>query len=481
MFETSFLLLIKTLFLNIILPLIPGVLFLWICFGKKFHGILLYLLWWFIGVGVVAFSLFNIQFIHFWIGVQEYFFILWILLVIFIGKIFYKKVSFKEYILTLPVQNIFPQIKKSFFGLTQLEKIFTLIFWILGVSFFIVTFVHTTNFPTYADDSFGNWNGPVYNIYQDWGVKLFWDKTEILGRWRLGYPIYIGIYKATLTDFVWWYNDIYSNLRQWLVFFGMILFVFSITFAKTKNIFYSLLPVGLIVSLPLLFFHTIDWYMELPCAVYSVLTIRAFWKFLEDKDYDYISLALLLWFILSHIKNDWLLWYFVWIFIAFGGILILSKKLPDFFQWFLKNTWAIYSSLFYFFFFLLPFLIVRMINGLSFNPVASPDWWVGISQTTHWEIFSVFPSIFMKMDNYNVILIIISLLIWFLYKQKKNFNKYFLFLSWIVVFVIFVLVFLLTENYLRVMNQTTVNRVFTMCFLMILSFSGVLLYNHTDE
>jgi hypothetical protein len=44
--------------------------------------------------------------------------------------------------------------------------------------------------------------------------------------------------------------------------------------------------------------------MELPCAVYSIITIWAFRKFLEEKDYSYISLALLLGFILSHLKND---------------------------------------------------------------------------------------------------------------------------------------------------------------------------------
>jgi hypothetical protein len=47
--------------------------------------------------------------------------------------------------------------------------------------------------------------------------------------------------------------------------------------------------------------------MELPCAVYSILTIWAFWKFLEEKEYTYISLALLVGFMLSNIKNDGLL------------------------------------------------------------------------------------------------------------------------------------------------------------------------------
>jgi hypothetical protein len=113
---------------------------------------------------------------------------------------------------------------------------------------------------------------------------------------------------------------------------GLFLFVFTITFTKTKNIFYSVLPVGLLCCLPLLYFHAVEGYMELPCAVYSVLSIWAFWKFLEERDYSYISLALLLGFILSHIKNDGLMGYFAGIGIAFLIILVATKHLNGFLQ-----------------------------------------------------------------------------------------------------------------------------------------------------
>lgn len=481
MFETSFLLGLKHLLINIALPLIPGILFLWIFFGKKFGGILLYILSWFLGVGVIAFSMFNLQFLYFGVGVGEYLLVLWVLLAVFVGKLLYKKLSFKTYISTMKIKNIFSDIRHSFDHLSKIEKIFTWIITILWFGFLVITFIRSTHFPTYADDSFGNWNGPAYNIYIDGGVKLFGEKAEILGRGRLGYPIYIPIYKAVVSDAVGDFNDIYINIWQWLVFLGMILFVFTITFAKTKNIFYSILPIWLIVSLPLVFFHAGEWYMEFPCVVYSILTIRALRKFIEDKDYDYIWLWLLLWFMLSHIKNDGLLWYFAGIIIAFVWILLFSKQFWKLFLWLLKKTKVLWSSIFYFFFFFLPFLVIRSVHHLALNPVANTDWWVGISQTAHWEIFNVFPWIFIQMDNYNVILIVLVLLIWGLYTQKKNYNKLFLIGAWLMVLVIFILVFLLTENYRRVLNQTTVNRVFTMSFLILLSFVGILLYKHDDE
>ena len=483
MFETSFLLFTKALLYNILLPLVPGIFFLRIFFGKKVHGVLLYLLWWFVWVGVVSFSLFNLQFVHFGIGVPEYTFLLVLLTLIFVSKLIYRKLSFHEYLATLATKNISSRIQQSFWDLSLTERIFSFVLALLGLSLLTITFIHTTNFPTYADDSFANRNGPAYNIYLDGWVKMFGDKTEILGRWRLWYPIYIPLYKALVSDFMWWFNDIYINMWQWLCFLGIVLFVFMITFTETRNVFYSLLPIGLICSLPLIYFHAVEWYMELPCAVYSILTIWAFWKFLEEKEYTYISLALLLGFILSHMKYDGLLWYFVWIIISFLIILSISGHFKTFLYWIRKDKQTIYFSLFCFLFFLFPFLLVRSMNHLWLNPSAIDKWWIALSQVTHREIFSVFPWMFMSMDNYNVVLIIILLLILSFWYQKKNLNKYFLLMSGITSFIIFVLVFLLTENYQWVMNQTTVNRVFTMCFVMILAFAGILLHKHrqTDE
>lgn len=476
MFEASFLLGLKHLLINIVLPLIPGILFLWIFFGKKFSGMLLYILSWFLGVGVIAFSMFNLQFVHFGIGVGEYLLILWILLAVFVGKLLYKKLSFKTYISTLKIKNIFSDIRHSFDHLSNIEKIFTWIIAILWLGFLVITFIRSTHFPTYADDSFGNWNGPAYNIYTDGGVKLFGEKAEILGRGRLGYPIYIPIYKAVVSDAAGDFNDIYINIWQWLVFFGMILFVFTITFAKTKNIFYSLLPIWLIVSLPLVFFHVGEWYMELASAAYSLLAIWALWKFLEEYEYAYISLALLSWFILSYVKNDGFVIYLPGILLAFVIVLLTKKTLVKVIQSFFKDTYNILISAFFFVFFFLPFLIIKNYYHLGFNQAAWAESWIGVTSTVHREIFNVFPGIFMQMDNYNSILIILVLLAWLVIKKWKHLtdSSKFLLYAPIFVLVLLLLVFLLTENYLFALNQTTINRVFTIVFVLLFSFSWYL-------
>lgn len=470
MFEISFGLMIQNLLVNIFLPLIPGIIFLWIFYNDKFKGILLYILSWFVWIGVVAFTLFNLQFIHYWVWIKEYLFILLFLIIIFWIKLFINKSKISSYLDTLKIKTNKSDMLYSYKNLDKIKRVF---FWIMSgfLSLFMInTFIFSISFPTYWDDSFGNRNTPAYNIYQDGWVKLFWEQEEILWRWRLGYPIYIPIYKALISDIVW-FNDIYINMRQLLLFFGLVIFVIKITRDHTRNIFYSLLPASLIIWLPLIFFHSGEWYMELACAAYSIITLRFLWKFLEWKDFDYLSLALLFGLILSHVKNDWLLWYFAWIMIWFAIILLINNNLITTIKWFFKDKKNVLYSAFYLLFFLLPFLIIKKYYNLWFNQSVSNESGLWISWNIHTEIFSLFKPIFFDMDNYNIILVIVLLSSLYLYRKKnKTDSNWLLFIAPVIIFVIFILVFWLTENYIFAMNQTTINRVFTMSFVILLAF-----------
>ncbi len=477
MFDSSFFLLIKVLLIHLLLPIIPWILFFWIFFGKRFWWTLLYFLSWIIGMGVIAMSLFNFQFIHFGVWIWAYFVLLMLLLAVFLWKIFLKKETIKDYLPLLKPEVITrKEIKASFFSLSKFQKVFTLCWGVFSFLFLATTFVFRISLPTYGDDSFGNWNSQAINIYHDGGVKLFGNKDEILTRWwRMWYPFYVSIYKATASDFFWSFNDIYINVWQWLAFLTMILFSFYITRKETKNIFLSVLPSILICWLPLVFFHSIEGYMEMPCTIYSVFTIRAFWKFLTEKDYGYLSLWFLLGFILCNIKNDWLLWYFAWIFLGLIFILLISQRLiPTISEIFKKKT-ILFQIIFFGFYFFLPFIFIKRYHNLWFNQSVSSSWEV-LSSSIHREIFSIFKHIFFGMDNYNIALLPIIFLWLFLYIfKRKELTTLYLFLAPATIFSIFILVFLLTENYQFVMNQLTVNRVFTMVFVVLFAFIWLLL------
>lgn len=476
MFETSFFLFLKYLLLHIFIPFIPWLLFLRIFYGNKFRWILLYLLSRFVWVWVVAFSLLNIQFIHFWVWIIEYLIILWMLLLVFVTKVFVKKQPIKDYIDTLRLKNILPKIKDLYKSLSLTEKIFTLILSGFSIYFLCISGIFNFNLPTYADDSFWNRDKPAYNIYTDWGIELFWGEREILWRWRLWYPIHIPTYKSLISDFAWWINDIYFNTRQWLVFLFWMLFMFSVTFDKTNNIFKSILPVWLILWLPLVFFHSFEWYMELPSIIYCIICVRLFYKYLEDKDFDYLSLWLLFWFIISYIKNDGFVVYFPGLLIALFVVLCLKKNLRITIKWLFKDKNNLFKSIWYFVYFFIPFLLVKIIHGLWFNQAAWETSWIWLSNNIHREIFSQFPHIFFKMDNYNLVLIILLfILVLFIIKKQRKDNKSLFLYSSLAIFLILIAVFLFTDNYRFVMDQTTVNRVFTTSFILLFWFSGFLL------
>jgi len=157
-------------------------------------------------------------------------------------------------------------------------------------------------------------------------------------------------------------------------------------------------------------------------------------------------------------------------------ILCLNKDLKSTIKWFFKDKWNLRKSVWYFIYFLVPFLVVRFINWLWFNQAGYERSGIWLTGEVHREIFPYFKKFFIEMDNYNLILIILPLIIIlsFIRKWKNNNDKLFI-LAWLFIFLILMAVFLFTVDYRYFIDGSTVNRVFTMCFLIVLSFSWFLL------
>lgn len=478
MFETGLLLLLKALLLNILIPLIPWMIFIFILFGAKYKWFILYFISWFIWVWVVSFGLFNLAFIHFWVSIIEYFIILAVLIVVFIWKILIYKQKLSEYTESLKINlNIYSDIWTDFQKQSRTTKGFIISLFIYSILFVLFSFFTTISFPSYSDDSFGNWNMPAVNILYDGWVKMTWPQTEILWRWRLGYPIYIPIYKALISSVFWWWNDIYIKLFQFLAFAIFCKFIFVATFEEKKDTLLSMIPVWLICWLPLMYFHIIDSYLDIPCWIYSILSIYYLYKYLQNSDFKDFSLWLLFWFILSYIKNDWFVVYLAWILIAFAIILFKSWRVKSFFQEFKKRD-NIITTIFNTLFFFIPFFALKSYLNLGWNQAAGQQTWAWLT-SMHSEIFWIFPEIFFNEDNFSLILIILWVMTYFYIKKKsyKDNSLNFLVLAFLMIFLILIAVFLFTENFLFALNQTTINRVFTVAFIIILSFSGLILKN----
>lgn len=471
MFETSILLLCKALAINVLLPLIPGILLLSLLFWDLFKWYKLYIIWWFLGVGIVSHWMFDIQFIHFWVWVREYFVLILLLLVSIGIKIHLFRLWYQSYIDCLKLSNT----GWGSLQLSRIEKWLCIIGWLFVGLFLVHSFVHTVSFPSYADDTFGNRHKPAVNIYYDGWVKMFGGTGEILGRARLWYPIHISIYKSTLAQFMGWWYETYANLFQWIGFVLLLILGYIVTFEKTHHKLYALIPSIVICWLPLVFRHVIDGYYELPSVYYTILSSRLLYEYLESKEISYAILWSFFLWILAFIKNDGFVVYMPWVIISFGLILLLRRE----FMWFIrtiflkKNIWWLLGGVLLL---LVPFLAIKQYYDLGFNQAQWDQSWLWISQTIHWEIFSQFKILFFTENNYNIILPFVGLLLWWWYVsyRKKNWNMLYLVLIPVVIFIIFTLVFLLTENYTFVMNQTTVNRTYMACFAIMAFYLGII-------
>lgn len=484
MFSTSLWGLIGAVLANIILAVLPWILFIWLCFGTKFKGVLLWLLGRFVGAWVVGHFLFDLQFIHFGIGIRERVMLCGILLVALGSKLLLKKwASLIDYIHTLRRERQWAELIKSYHQLSPVYKVLTRGGGVAVIWFLATSFVFTTNLPTYADDSFSNRNRPIVHILHDGGVTFFGAKEDILARGNLGYPIHVAMYKAVIADLLGWYNDIYTDLFQWFGLLFCFMFLFVITREKSKHILFSLAPAIAITTLPLVFFHSVESYHDLPVTIYAVITWWSLYQFLVSREVSYLTLWLLCSYLMSYIKIEGLVIYAAGLFLTAGVFVLRNHKLRQEIRASLtKNFTWIRENVLLFIFFFLPFQVVRIFHGLGFNPSSIQTGEV-LDKKIHREIFGTFDRLFFGQDNYGIALAIFVLMIVATHRffKRKNTLVTYLFWSSIAMFVLFTLVFLLTNNYQWLMSQTTVNRVYTMCFFVLFAFIWLYLYERDTK
>lgn len=482
MFSVSFGLFLTHLLMEFLVPLIPGILLVWLLCGSKFKWFLLYVFGWFAWVGIVAFSMFNLQFLWAGIGLIQYAAIV-VALVLWVLAIQKRRWHSMHALLeTLrPCGRIScSEIKDIWNKHAKVERALVAIGGVYIVGRLALTLAHVSTLPSYADDTFNNRNSPVINIFHDGGVKIFGEESEILGRARLGYPIILPLYKSLLVTFMWTYNDIYVNLRQWISFFLFAVLVLHTTYTSSKNLLATIVPGVLIMWLPLVFFHAVEWYFDLASAIYAYLVIRVLYEYLQTKDHSYVPLALVLASVLVYLKNDGFVVYLPWILAAFFFILWTEKYIVRFWKerW---QTWkaSVYSTIAVFLYCFVPFNLVKMYYGFGFNQAAwGADGAAGITSSMHREIFKVIPDLFLKQDTYNIALVFVIWCCIVYVKKYSNSPKRFFVLAPLLIFAIFLLVFLMTENYKWVLDQTTVNRVFTMCLVLLFARSGQMWVDH---
>lgn len=477
MFSTSIGLLLCYLIAYIFVPLIPGIISVHLIAWTHLRGRIFYFVSWFVGVGVVGYGLFLSQFVRFGVDRAAYIWLILLLLIALIIRMRCQKWTWKQLCQTWKIELPFNDIRADWAGRSTLSKTIVVLLSLFVCAFIVTTFVFVAHFPSYADDAFGNWHLPVINILYDGGIKIFGQATEILGRARLGYPIMIPTFQAFITHIAGGYNDIYINLFPWLSVVFFLGLIKTYIFTHTKSLLHALLWPALVISLPLIFMHTTQGYMDLLSALYTVLAIIFFYQWIgeEGKTSDLLIGATFL-SILSYVKNDGFVVYMMWVLIALALYFIMyrkvaAEKLKIFTR---SSTWI--ALIIIVLFFIAPFTFIKSYYHLGFNQAAGANAGLGLASLIHWEIFPVLWKTIYAMNNFSLApFLMVGVILHMLVEHKKVLRqKWFLLLAPVVILCIFLAVFLFTENYKFVLDQTTSNRVLTMVLVIFFSYVALL-------
>lgn len=468
MFSTSLGLLVAHLGLYVLLPLIPGVITMRIISADRVRERLFYILSWFLGVWILGYGLFLLQFIRFGIDRLAYGILLVFLLVVLFIRLKLTNTSRKSLSKTLPLsfKRMIPKHASTWYHISTWLLIVYIVLFVAAGFYFV------TQFPSYADDAFGNWHLPVINILYDGGVQIFGEVGQILGRGRLGYPVMIPTMQAFISNVIGGYNDIYINIFPWLSFVFFIKAISLYIYQKRQDIRLALIAPALIISLPLIFLHTTQGYMDLLSAIYTALAIMSLYEWLND---DGHAAHLVLWIaflsILSYVKNDGFVVYMLWTLIALIIYFVIHRKheLSKLRVFKKTSTWVFIVALVLFF--IAPFTFLKSYYNLGFNQAAGADAGLGLASTIHREIFPAIWKTMRSMNNFSVapLILLVTLIISLIYRKRIAKEKSFLLIAPAVILAIFIAVFLFTENYKFVLDQTTSNRVFTMVLVIFLA------------
>lgn len=103
MFAVSSSLMFAHLGAYVLIPILMGIVATWLISGNRLRGWLFYLVSWFVGVGVVGYGFFLLQFVRYGIDRVAYLLLFVLLVVLLIIKLIATKTTFRDLIKTLAI------------------------------------------------------------------------------------------------------------------------------------------------------------------------------------------------------------------------------------------------------------------------------------------------------------------------------------------------------------------------------------------
>lgn len=332
----------------------------------------------------------------------------------------------------------------------KLAFIFLLAGWILAKSLFVI--YESSIWPIVDWDSLTTWSSSAKFFFYERGLALDPADENFFGRgYRdsfLSYPLHVPLMQVWFSLCLGEPHEIYMKIWNSFYFLSIIgLLFFSIK--RESSLLIALLSAFFLSSVPLLIYHAISAYAELPLSYYSLAATICFWRYLNTIKEGYTSGS-----------NDMLV--LMGTFMVFG---IWTKIEGLFFA----IAFTIALSLFLFFKerlfkrFLLYLIPIVIMMGIWFIFLFIENIGLGYSKkmltaSFHFEVLPVIWNQIIFSGNFNIIFVLLSIMFFIGFRIILRSNLKYLFVALLSVMVMFLFVYIKTEYYKWVINLTAVNR-----------------------
>lgn len=342
-------------------------------------------------------------------------------------------------------------LSKQLSGLKQIRikinPIKTLVVCLVIFKLFTIFYLSIDK-PILNFDAWSNWSLRAKVFYYQKGIPQD-PKGEFFlgGGGHINYPLQIPILQAWIYTTLGSWNDQLVKIIFPLYLVAFILFMYSFI-VKTVGSVKALLFTFIFISLPFINYHTSADYADLPVGLYTGVATMLLLLFLQTKRFSFLILSSLMLGCSGWIKNEGL--------ILLSLVLILL--LVYYFQGLFGKKQAIkfMPSFFAGLIFLLPWIIYKASLGLGFSNLGSNI--TGLSfQSIHFQVLPVVLTGILTTSNYSLLwpAFLVSVLLTGR-KSTKNINSIILLIAFYFLFLLST--YLLTDNYLYILDGTILQR-----------------------
>ncbi|MBE9536457.1 MAG: glycosyltransferase family 39 protein [Proteobacteria bacterium] len=398
-----------------------------------------------LGIGITSFAMFLLGIL----GIE--FNLLGVSLIPFSLIILFAYLIYKD---NMPLRQVLrlrqPALANSFKHLSKMEKLLSLFFisWLVLRLFFIIhqSFI----WPVHAPDSMMNWSLGAKFFFYEKGLALEDSNEFFFGRgYRtfLSYPLHLPLMQVWFSLCVGEFNDVFVKLWNVVFFISILCLIYS-ALKREVSLFAAILATFFLSSVPLLSYHSITAYADLPLSYYTLVSTIILGRYMNIAIGEKRNARKLLFILGAYIGlGMWTKLEGVFLVIAFSGtivIFLLLKKLA------LRSLFA----------FIVPIFVIAIPwhTFLFANNIASERGEGFLKSGLHFEVLPVMWDQIMYSANFNIIFFFFFSTLLLSVKIVLGSNIKYLVTTLFFIMGLFLVTYITSGNYLYTMNLMAVNR-----------------------